>query len=339
MLLVSQSVSLASYTTLRVGGSAELVTVSDEAELQAAFLLAKNFSAPPLFLGGGSNLLVSDTGYEGLVIKAGFTSITYTIIDAKTVQVTAGAGVLLDELVADTVQKGYWGLENLSGIPGTVGATPIQNVGAYGVEVSDLITSVRVCDLQQGVCYERPASECDFAYRDSWFKSPAGQAVFVTAVTFLLSQTPTPKLSYQDIARQFSDSATAPAQSAIRTAVLAIRSAKFPDWHTIGTAGSFFKNPIVTQEQFLLLQKQWPELPAHIDASRKVKISLGYVLDKICPLRGYRLGAVGLSPHQALVLINYGGATAREIDDFANWVTVCVEKKTNIKIEREVRRV
>jgi UDP-N-acetylmuramate dehydrogenase len=229
-------------------------------------------------------------------------------------------------------------MENLSGIPGTVGATPIQNVGAYGVEVSELVTTVRYYDPLQDQFFSLSAADCAFGYRDSWFKSDAGRHVMITAVTLRVSTIPQPRLAYRDLAERFAGAET-PTQASVREAVLAIRGAKFPDWQTVGTAGSFFKNPTVTMSQWDELHARWPELPGYPQVDGTVKISLGYILDKVCGLRGYRAGSVGLSPHQALVLINHGGATAADIIEFATWVANRVSMETGVSIEHEVRVV
>lgn len=334
--LTVQQVRLADYTTLRVGGEAALCIVQNEVQVQAAAAVSKTLPRPPVFLGSGSNILVIDAGYAGLFIHNQLLGWQYHDETSTTIDVTAGAGVALDTLVADTVARGYWGLENLSAIPGTVGATPVQNVGAYGVEVADVLVSVRACELATGVCRTFTLAECGFGYRDSWFKTPTGQGWYITALTFRLHTVPRPQVSYRDLAQHFG--AQVPVRSGeVRTAVMSIRAEKFPDWQTLGTAGSFFKNPSITTAHFTALQKAYPELPGYPQVDGRVKLSLGWVLDKVCQLRGYRVGAVGLSPAQALVLINYGGATATEILSFVQEVTGRVHDATDITIEPEVR--
>lgn len=286
-------------------------------------------------IGGGSNMLVADSGIRGLVVKMDVVGIEYEQTTEYEALVHVGAGVMLDELVLDTVTKGYWGLENLSAIPGTVGATPIQNVGAYGVEVSSRIANVTAYDTEHDVIRTFSSEECSFGYRSSFFKTDQGKKFVITNVTFRVTKIPTPHLQYADLRRIFSDKN--PSQKEIRTAVIEIRSKKFPDWNSVGTAGSFFKNPFVTNEQYAKLKAQYKDLPGYENADGTVKIPLGWVLDKVVHMRGVRTGAVGTYEGQSLVIVNYGGATAKEIDAFVTSIEEKVSKVLGIKIEREVR--
>lgn len=329
---------LAPRTTFGIGGSAAyLVEVTSEDELINAVREAHRVDVPVTVLGGGSNVLIADEGVPGLTIVNRIGGIAHEVVDGMA-QVTAGAGVVWDELVARTVEHGWWGLENLSAIPGTVGATPIQNVGAYGVEVAERMVAVRAFHRVTGEWRTFSAAECSFGYRHSFFKTDEGAPWIVTAVTFALTTVPTPVLGYRDLATRFGDDTT-PSQAAIREAVMAIRSAKFPDWHELGTAGSFFKNPTIDATAFALLKERYPELPSYAQPNGMVKIPLGWVLDKVCNLRGYRDGAVGCYEAQALVVVNYGGATAALVRDFAAHVAMHVHEATGITIEWEVTTV
>lgn len=326
---------LAPHTTFNVGGYADtFVSVTTEDELIAVVTETKAADRPLLVLGGGSNVLISDAGFKGVVVKMMIEGTNYTI-EGNEVYVTVGAGVTFDEFVRDTVSRGYWGLENLAAIPGTVGATPIQNVGAYGVEVADVIERVRVYDTHANQFSDLRAPQCLFGYRDSIFKHEAGRQYIVTAVTFRLSVRETPQVTYKDLAQLFAENVPSSSQ-VIYDAVTEIRSHKFPDWHTIGTAGSFFKNPVIATAEAESLRAQFPELPLFNTVDGQVKVSLGYVLDKICGLRGYTEGRVALYKNQALVLVAEHGATASEIMEFAKKITAIVYEKTNLKIENEV---
>jgi UDP-N-acetylmuramate dehydrogenase len=335
---IKENVRLAPLTTLGVGGPAQyfaVATTKDELAVLAGG--AKERGQSVTILGGGSNVLINDDGLKGLVIKIEIKGITHAVTnnDANKVLVTAGAGEMWDDLVAYTVESGLWGLENLSAIPGTVGATPIQNVGAYGVEVGSLIESVEVYSLKTGNFSLLNNSDCRFGYRDSFLKSAAGRDLVVVFVNYLLSKEANPQLKYQDLAVRFKD-ASNPTQTEIRAAVTEIRGRKFPDWHQLGTAGSFFKNPIITSSAYEELLTQYPELPGFPEPGGKMKVSLGWILDKVCGFKGARVGNVGAYDHQALVLVNYGGATAAEIKSFASEVSSKVFSKTNIVIEPEV---
>lgn len=330
---IVQNVSLAALTTLQAGGAADYFSeVTTRAELEQALRFAQQNAAPVFVLGGGSNVLFPDEGYRGLVIKNSITG--HEIESTKNgVSVRVGAGEEWDALVSTVCAKEYWGIENLSAIPGTVGATPIQNVGAYGVEVSDVISEVVAMHIDTfEIKYFTPA-DCQFSYRDSYFKSLAGKSWVVVSVTFNLRTTVAPNLQYADLHHlQSRPHLTA---SEVREAVIQVRANKFPDWNSVGTAGSFFKNPVLSVAEYTQFQKLYPEVPAHQTADGQWKLSLGWVLDKVCGLKGFCVGAVCLYEKQALVLINTGDS-AENIHDFVTLISKKVFEKTKIKIEAEV---
>lgn len=337
-LLVEENLSLASLTTLKTGGAARYcIAVSTTDELKKAVNFAQQKALPFFVVGGGSNLLASDDGYTGVIILMNIKGRTYLKLTDNDVEATFGAGEILDEIIDDTVTLGYWGLENLSHIPGTVGATPIQNVGAYGVEVSELIKNVDVYDTETQLFRQLSARDCLFMYRDSVFKTTAAKKYIITAVTFRLSKTAMPRLSYASLQSAFITEIVT--QTEIRTKIISIRSTKFPDWHTVGTAGSFFKNPIISTEHAQQLVEEYPGLPTYEAGEGRVKVLLGYVLDKVCGLRGYQNGQVSLSFAQALVLVAETGATTSDIELFARQVCTIVFQKTNITIENEVTKI
>ncbi len=333
-LPLQESVPLAPLTTLGLGGSAEfLVSVTDELTLVHALEYARTELLPVSVLGGGSNVLVPDTGVAGLVIHNQIRGIEFET-EGEVVVVRVGAGEPFDALVAATVTENLSGLENLSHIPGTVGATPVQNVGAYGVEVADLIRSVRVYDRHQDRFELLTREECHFGYRNSRFKEERGRYI-VTEVTFALSRLAVPNVTYKDLAVAFEGSQTVSPQ-AVRDAVIAIRSGKFPDWHVVGTAGSFFKNPIVSDAVASELSSRYPLLPTFRVGEGFVKLPLGWILEHVLKVKGLRVGNVGSYEKQALVLVCYDGATAAELDAFALKLTQDVFSETGISIEREV---
>jgi UDP-N-acetylmuramate dehydrogenase len=236
------------------------------------------------------------------------------------------------------VSHGYWGLENLAAIPGTVGATPIQNVGAYGVEVKDVIETVRVYDVLNQAFRNLSVAECQFGYRDSVFKHAQGLDLIVVAVTFRVSRVPKPCISYTDVALAFGDRTPVVPQE-IYDAVTLIRSKKFPDWHVIGTAGSFFKNPIITTAEARALHERCTDIPLYDTDDGYVKVSLGYVLDKICGLRGYTRGGVSLYKNQALVVVATHGTSATEVMEFVDHIKSIVYEKTQLRIVCEVQYI
>lgn len=333
---IEHNVPLAHRTTLGVGGNAEyFVRVTTTGMLEHVVRWAKTNGHQRTILAGGSNVLIMDEGVRGLVIQPDFQGVTYEDIDDARVRVRVGAGVVFDTLIAELVSRDMWGLENLSAIPGSVGATPIQNVGAYGVEVKDVIESVTVFDCDTYTTYEIKNSDCDFSYRDSRFKHDAKKKYIIVAVSFILSKIPHPQITYKDLAHFFAHSET-PTLSDIRSAIISIRNKKFPDWRVLGTAGSFFKNPIITNSEYQQLVQKYRDIPAYVTQCGDVKIALGYVLDKVCGLKGYREGVVWLFEAQALVLVCEKGSRARDIFLFSEHVIEQVFQKTKIRIEREV---
>lgn len=337
-LTIQHSVPLAPYTTFRIGGPAEHFTsVSDSEKLHEAVAWAQTHGKKITVLGGGSNMLVAGEGVRGLVIKMDIGGALWREQD-DVVFVTAGAGVVFDALIAESVSRGYWGLENLSAIPGSVGAVPVQNVGAYGVEVAECIHSVDAYDPSVDAVRTLDPAACMFGYRDSYFKRPEANALIITAVTFALSKHASPKIAYKDLHAHFGDTAY-PAIGDIRDAVMRIRAEKFPDWSRMGTAGSFFKNPFVTAEAFAKLKARYPDIPGFPSTAGKVKVPLGWILDRVLSLRGYREGNVGTYEGQALVIVNHGGASAHEVETFAEHIRSKVKQATDINIEWEVRFV
>ncbi len=332
---IQQNTPLAPYTTLGVGGAARsFVEVKSVDELSEAVAYAKEQGESFVMLGGGSNLLVPDAGYDGLVIKMSIVGVEEIDQTTENVVIKVGAGVNFDTLVGQTVERGWWGLENLSSIPGTVGATPVQNVGAYGAEISQTVVLVEVYDTHKDIITTLSNSECEFAYRTSAFKQDPSRYI-ITAVTFSLSLLARPQCTYTDLAKHFANEAS-PSLESIRQAIQEIRSQKFPDWTVVGTAGSFFKNPIIPAEQALPLLEKYPDLPHYPEDNGQVKLSLGYILDKICGLKGYKIGKVGLYQNQALVLVVDKEAAATEVLNFAKEITQKVFEYTGITIEREV---
>lgn len=329
-------VPLAEYTTFRLGGPARFfVSVTSVPELREALSYAREHLLPVLVLGGGSNMLITDEGWHGLVIHIAFAARSYTETVEGDGRVIAEAGEEWDTLVQSTVAQGLWGLENLSLIPGTVGATPVQNVGAYGVEVKDCIEWVEVLDTKNDRLTVLSNSACAFGYRDSIFKREEGKHFIVTRVAFRLSTRPTPQLSYKDLREYFGERADVSVEE-VRQAVVAIRTAKFPDLTKVGTAGSFFKNPVLARGQYESILKWAPDMPAYPVGEDTVKVPLAWVLDHL-GYKGKRVGHVGCHEAQPLVLVHYGGGTSTELIFFAREIMQTVKEKFDITIEPEVR--
>ncbi|MEX1026532.1 MAG: UDP-N-acetylmuramate dehydrogenase [Candidatus Paceibacterota bacterium] len=344
---IRTNVPLAPLTTFRVGGPAEvLVSVKTTDELRQAGVYANEQALPITVLGGGSNVLIDDAGIPGVVIQILIRGTEWERDGDDTV-VIAGAGESWDTLVEQAVDRGLWGIENLTGIPGSVGAAPVQNIGAYGVELSDVLEWVEAVDTTTGTGKIFQAAECGCAYRWSYFKSPEGRRWTITRVALRLSNEPNPKLSYKDLAEHFaghSPDTVAPKLVAIREAVRAIRAGKFPDLSALGTAGSFFTNPIIPRTQLAKLLERYPELPYYElegvtgeGEEGRVKVSAAWILDRVCGLKGYRRGPVRLFERQPLVLVAEPGARAADIRALADDVQVRVTNATGIELAREVR--
>lgn len=286
-------------------------------------------------LGAGNNTLFTRR-YDGTLITPTCSARTVLKDDGEHVDVRVEAAHDWDEFVAWSVENSLWGIENLSAIPSSVGAAPVQNIGAYGAEVKDMITSIDYFDTNKLEVVRLKCEECAFGYRESIFKHELRGVAIILAVEFRLHRTPSPNLGYGDVIREVEARGGATLRN-IREAICAIRTSKLPDPKVLGNAGSFFKNPIVGRaiaEQLLQLYPDMPHYPIPNDADR-VKLTAGWLIDK-SGLKGYREGHVGVHDRQALVLVNHGGATGGEVLHFAEFVCSVVHNKFGVDISPEV---
>ena len=336
---IQQHVLLKEYTTFKTGGFARLFCVaSSRDELLEAIRFASEEKVPFYIFGGGSNVLVSEKGFDGLVIKIVTQGIVFENVDADFVLMKVEAGVLWDQCVQDAVENNVYGLENLSLIPGTVGAAPIQNIGAYGMEAADAIDSVEVFNIETNTFEKLSKENCHFGYRDSIFKKEVGKKYIIVGVNFLLSKKAALKTDYKDIQEYFALNGGEITLASLREAIINIRTKKLPELTTIGTAGSFFKNPIVKKEMIDTLQKDYPLIPIYeTDTPEYVKTSAAFLIDKVAGMKGLRIGDVGTYENQALVLVNYGNATGEDVFAFAQKIQDVVKAKTGIVLEMEVQ--
>jgi UDP-N-acetylmuramate dehydrogenase len=343
-MVIEESIPLYTFTTMKVGGNARFFArVRTVVELHEALKYAKDNAVPVFIMGGGSNILVASGGFNGLVIKIELKGIDWVkSADGIYVDVNVASGELWDNFVGETTTRGLWGLENLSAIPGTVGASPVQNIDAYGVEAKDVILNVTAVHCQSGEERIFYHDECNFGYRDSFFKTAEGKYYIITKVSFRLQTKSLPKIDYKDVRLYFENNQVTGREVSsqdIRSAIIAIRRVKFPDLNTYGTAGSYFKNPIITIGAFETLCKKYPDMPSYVIDREHVKIPLAWVLDVACALKGFREGHVGLFEKQPLVLVNFGGAESAEILNFADIVSRKVFEATGILIEPEVEHI
>ncbi len=335
---IEENVVLAPYTTFKIGGPADFFcTVTTKKDLEKAIVFSKEKKIPYHILGGGSNMLIADSGFRGLVIKFVLRGFIWKELNSKSVLVTVASGENWDAFVAEAVSRGVYGVENLSGIPGSVGGTPIQNVGAYGAEVADVIESVTAYNTETLVFQNFSNKECGFGYRDSYFKTAEGKRYIVIDVTFLLEKEGKFNLSYKDLTKYFTDRGVAPTLASVRAAVLEIRGKKFPDLQKFGTAGSFFKNPIVHKRDAERLKKQFTDMPMFSVSENKIKIPAAWLIEHIGGFKGIESNSVGSFENQALVIVNYDKARALDVLEFAHSITEDIFLKTGIRLEREVQ--
>lgn len=285
-------------------------------------------------LGGGNNILFTRR-FEGTLIKPAATGITVIGEDADTVTLRAEAATDWDRMVAWCVERGLWGAENLSLIPGTVGASPVQNIGAYGAEAAGIIYRVHLYDTLRREHVTLEKADCRFAYRDSIFKHEMRGRTVITAVELRLGKHPAPNLAYGDLKAQV-DARGGASIANIRDAVCAIRRSKLPDPDTLGNAGSFFKNPVVDNATAERLREEDPACPVYpVSAHGMCKLAAGWLIDR-AGLKGFRMGRVGVHERQALVLVNFGGATGNEVIALARYVQDRVFDRFGVRIEPEV---
>jgi len=341
-MTVRERAALAPYTTLGVGGPARwFVDATDEATLREALAWSRARGVALRILGGGSNVVVADAGIEALVVRVGLRGVTTREV-GHVVDLTAAAGEPWDDLVALAVARGWAGLECLSGIPGLVGATPLQNVGAYGQEVSDTVVAVRALDTTAGEAVTLSPAECGFAYRDSAFKSREAGRYVVLAVTYRLRPGAAPTLGYADVERAVAARGlTAPTLADVRASVLAIRRTKSmvldPGDPNRRSCGSFFTNPIVPPEAAERVAERAgdPTLPRWPQADGGVKLSAAWLIERAGFRRGQREGAVGLSTAHALAIVAHDGARAADVLSFARRLQASVAERFGVGLALE----
>lgn len=333
------NVPLKSLTTFQVGGRARyLAEVENEDQLIEAVNFAKGKRLGIFILGGGSDILISDEGFDGLVIRYKDKSIEFN--DKKRyVLVTAGAGVIWDDLVASSVKKGLQGIECMSGIPGTVGASPIQNIGAYGQELKDVFVELSAFDLQKKQIISFDKKKCEFSYRESVFKKKKAKGCYlITKVTLRLKKSIKPTVTYESL-RQYLDGKGIknPNLAQVRNAVLDIRGQKLEDPGVLGNAGSFFKNPIIERKFLKRLKQNYPEIPYYPAGDAKVKLFAGWLVEH-AGWKGKRFKNAMVSEKNAIVITNpEGRASAREVRKLAQSISRDVYKKFQVKLEPEVQ--
>lgn len=333
---IYKNIPLKKYNTFGLDYKADcMIHIKTEKEATAFFNGEVSWQKPLLIIGGGSNILFTSDfkgtvlypELKGMKIEEEETENGYVIVSAE-------AGINWDDLVEWTVIKGFGGLENLSLIPGKVGATPVQNIGAYGVEVRESILKVKTISTDDGSMRIFNNAECQFGYRNSIFKTLKKNRFLVTRVYYKLTTSPSLNL-YYDSLKQEVNMLGKETLSNVRQAVINIRQRKLPDPELVGNAGSFFKNSVVTSAVADKLKKEYPEMPVYEEREGYKKLASGWLIDK-CGWKGKRIGDAGVHDEQALVLVNYGKATGKEIFNLSQEIKKSVYEKFGVDLEREV---
>ncbi len=343
MLIFKENISLKEFTTMKTGGNARYFFIANNTEiLKEAIIFAKEKKKNFFILGGGSNIIISDLGFDGVVIKMEISGVVFEKIDNKKERVIAGAGVVWDRLISKTVDKNLYGLENLSLIPGTVGAAPVQNIGAYGVEVGDLIEWVEVLNTETMKTSKMTNEECLFGYRNSFFKSKEGKKFVILNVAFSLKRNGKLNTQYKDIEDYFEDLSMdvgkkiKPTLKTLPTVIIGIRINKLPDTRKTGTAGSFFKNPIISERKKEELLKKYQDIKYFPAESGVVKLSVAWLIDNIGDWKGVCIKNACVYEKHSLVIVNKGKSTTKEIIFLANKIKNNIKEKTGIELEFEV---
>ncbi|MCF2504033.1 UDP-N-acetylmuramate dehydrogenase [Dyadobacter sp. CY107] len=286
-------------------------------------------------LGGGSNVLFTQN-VNALVIHPAMKGIDKIEEDKDHIWLKVGAGESWHGFVMHCVEHNYGGVENLSLIPGTVGAAPMQNIGAYGVEIKDVVESVETVSIDEGQKRIFSNKECEFGYRESIFKKALKNQFVVTGVTFVLNKKPVINVGYGDVQKTLAEmNVSNPTIADVSQAIITIRRSKLPDPAQIGNAGSFFKNPEISSEQYNSLKQLFPEMPGYTVSETMVKVPAGWLIEQ-AGWKGYRQGSIGVHQKQALVLVNYGGGNGNEIRELAGTIQLSVETKYGIRLSPEV---
>jgi UDP-N-acetylmuramate dehydrogenase len=330
--------SLSNLNTFGINAKAKLfVEITSEEDLKELFDLPEFKENKKMFLGGGSNVLFTKD-FDGILVLNNLKGIEILKEDNHHILVRSMGGELWHDLVLFAVDKGYWGIENLSLIPGTVGAAPVQNIGAYGVEIKDTIERVETYDINTGTKKIFPGNKCEFGYRDSIFKNKMKGKYFISAVVFKLNKFKKTEVVYGVLGEYLEkNNIKIKNPKDMSDVVIAIRKSKLPDPRILGNAGSFFKNVFINKNKLIDFKKKYSEAPV-FDEGKYVKIPAGWMIEQ-CGWKGKRVGNVGVHEKQALVLVNYGGATGEEIISLANAIIKSVKETFDLELVSEVNIV
>jgi len=337
MAIVYNDFSLQKLNSFGIDARASLFSSPESIETLSSLLEGYDYNHQPLLIMGEGSNIIFTTDFEGMIVRPGMKGIEVMEEDDQQVWVKVGAFENWDNWIAVATKNGWHGLENLSLIPGSVGSAPVQNIGAYGVELKDHFAWLDAWDLQQKQMVQFDGKACHFGYRSSIFKNESRDRYIITHVTFQLNKEAKLQLDYGPVKEAFvKASGTSPLD--LRDAIISIREMKLPDPKTYGNAGSFYKNPIVDKTIFKCIRVDFPLIPSYLEPENQVKIPAAWLIEK-AGWKGKRVGNVGTWPTQPLVIVNYGGATGQEILDFSEQLRNDVDKQFGIWLEREVNVV
>jgi UDP-N-acetylmuramate dehydrogenase len=336
-MLIKENFELSPLTTFHIAAlcryfseASDLEAIKEIIEFAEAYGVKKK-----LILGGGSNILFTHD-FDGMVLKNNIKGIDVVKEDKEHVYIKAGAGENWHQFVLHCVKNNYAGVENLSLIPGNVGASPMQNIGAYGVEIKDVFYELEAFQKQDKVIQNFSLKDCAFGYRESIFKNKYKDQFIITSVTYRLNKKPSFNTSYGAISHEIERMGVKELSiRAISQAVINIRTSKLPDPNEIGNAGSFFKNPVISNEHFTNLKNLFPNIVAFPSGNGHTKLAAGWLIEQ-CGWKGFRKNDAGCYPKQALVLVNYGHARGKEIFDLSEDIIQSVQEKFGVSLEREV---
>jgi UDP-N-acetylmuramate dehydrogenase len=336
-MISSQHVSLLQYNTFGIDVKADyFIEYNSASDLQAVLQskIVKNNRI--LHIGGGSNLLFLKD-YNGVVLHSAIKFIEKIKEDSGSVQLEVGSSVVWDDFVAYCVEKGWGGAENLSLIPGEVGAAAVQNIGAYGMEVQEMIVEVKAVEIETSELKTFTNKECKYGYRDSVFKNELKGKYIITSIVFRLNKNPDFRLNYQHLEEEVLKHGEVNLQN-IRETIISIRESKLPDTKLVGNAGSFFMNSVISKDQFINLQIKYPHIPHYFVSETEEKVPAGWLIDQ-CGWKGKHIGNAGVHDKQALVLVNLGGASGAEILHLAEQIQLSVKEKFGIDLNPEVNYI
>jgi UDP-N-acetylmuramate dehydrogenase len=334
---IQENISLKPYNTFGINANAKYFSLFENVnELQELFSNSTfNIQNSTLLLGGGSNILLTKN-FDGIVLKNEIKGIEVIKEDEEHIYIKAGAGENWHQFVLHCVRSNYAGVENLSLIPGNVGASPMQNIGAYGVEIKDVFYELEAFHKKDKLIQKFSLKDCSFGYRESIFKNKFKDQFVITSVTYRLNKKSAFNTSYGAINQELERMGVKELSiQSVSQAVINIRTSKLPDPKEIGNAGSFFKNPVIPNEQFIELKKAFPSIVAFPSSDNHTKLAAGWLIEQ-CGWKGYRRNDAGCYPRQALVLVNYGNASGNEIFDLSETIIQSVSGKFGISLEREV---